>query len=71
MLLILSVCENLALITQEITRVRRTILSPLACLTLTYCSGSSYKRHDFRGRGVSQLLTERRVLILSKQFGLK
>jgi hypothetical protein len=39
-----------AFVIQHTMRMRRIILSSVACLAVPYLSTSSHKRHDFRGK---------------------
>jgi hypothetical protein len=48
-------------------RMRRVILSSIACLALPYISTFSHKRHDFRGGG-GTLLNIKFVFWLSLQL---
>jgi hypothetical protein len=49
-----SKCVSLALGTQDVMCMRRIILSSVSCLTLTYLSTLSHKRHDFLEENVSE-----------------
>jgi hypothetical protein len=43
-------CVSVAFIIQRAKRMRRIILSSVACLGLPYSSTSSHKRNDFRNK---------------------
>jgi hypothetical protein len=47
-----SECMYIALICQLAKRLRRIIVSSVACPTLSYFSKLSHKRHDFRGKKI-------------------
>jgi len=51
-----SECVFAALGTQCAMRMRRTILSSVACPVLQYFSTLPHKRHDFRGKKKKKLL---------------
>jgi len=45
-----SECVSVALVIQQAMRMRRIILSSVACLSQTYFFVLSHKRHNFRGK---------------------
>ena len=55
----------LALVIQHSKRMRRTILSSVACPTLQYFPALSYKRHDFRNEVIEYKMY---LLIFSVSF---
>jgi hypothetical protein len=59
-----SECVSAALVIWHAKRMRRIIVSSVACLTLPYFSESSHKRHDFR----KKLLNIKCVFRFSLQF---
>jgi len=56
---------SVALVIQHAMRVRRIILSSVACPVLQYFSTLSHKRHDFRKTFIEYKM---RVLIFSTNF---
>ena len=66
-------CVRLAFVIQHAMRMRRIILSPVACLVLPYFSKLSHKRYDFRGE--KKVIEHECVLIFSnlclKHFSFK
>ena len=60
MSIIYSECVSVALVIQHAKRMRRIILSSVICRALPYFSALSHKRHDLRGKKV----TEYKVCVL-------
>jgi hypothetical protein len=46
-----SRCASITLVIQRAKRVRRVIMSPVACMAVPYFTTLSHKRYDFRGGG--------------------
>ena len=55
-----------ALGNQHAMRMRRIILSTVACPAVPYFSTLSHKRHDFRGWGCGGIVIEYKMCVLEK-----
>jgi hypothetical protein len=60
-----SECVSVALVIRHAKRMRRIILSSVACLDLPYISTSSHKRHDLREKVIEHKMC---VLIFFTTF---
>jgi hypothetical protein len=60
-----SKCVSVALVIQHATRMRRIILSSVACLALQHFSTLSHTRHDFREKVIEYKIC---FLIFSTTF---
>ena len=64
MIITFSECVSVHIVTQQTMRMRRVILSSVARLPLSNFSAMPHRRHDFRGKKV----TEHKMCVFSLQL---